>query len=197
MKGGSKMTDYTNSIGDYFDRLQRALAAVDRDEINRAMDLIKKSRATGAKIFTMGNGGSGATASHLACDFNKGLSLGKDDKFRVICLCDNTATILAYSNDLSYDDIFVEQIKNFISPGDIVIGFSGSGNSENVVRAARYAKENGCTVIGFTGFDGGRLMDLADIKLHTAEHDMQIAEDVHMILVHMMMNIIYREENPA
>ena len=189
------MKDYATEVNGYFEKLNGALSLVDKNEINRAMDLLKNSRDDEAKIFTMGNGGSASTASHFACDYNKGLSLGKDKKFRVICLCDNTATIMAYSNDLCYEDIFVEQMKNFLSPKDIVLAFSGSGNSENVVRAAKYAKEKGNIIIGFTGYDGGKLMQLADVKLHTPVNDMQIAEDVHMILCHMIMSVLYREEN--
>ncbi len=87
-----------------------------------------------ANIFIFGNGGSAATASHFACDMNKGVGHGKDKKFKVMCLNDNLPTLLAYANDVSYEDVFVEQLKNFMGEGDLVVGISGSGNSENVVR---------------------------------------------------------------
>ena len=95
------------------------------------------------QIFVMGNGGSGTTASHFVCDINKGSCFEHEKKFKVVCLNDNIPTILAYANDLSYDKIFVEQLKNFLNEGDIVIGISGSGNSENVLHAVSYAKEKG------------------------------------------------------
>ncbi len=142
------------------------------------------------QVFIMGNGGSGATASHFVCDINKGSCLELEKRFKVICLNDNMPTILAYANDLSYDRIFVEPLKNFLQPGDIVIGISGSGNSENVLLAVSYAKEKGARTIGLAGFDGGRLARIVDIPLVAAVRDMQKVEDVHMIVVHMLMQYL-------
>ena len=141
-------------------------------------------------IFVMGNGGSGATASHWACDINKGCSLNRDKKFRMICLNDNVATILAYANDLSYEDIFVEQLKNFFNPGDVVIGISGSGNSTNVLKAIQYANKHGGVTIGLCGFHGGKLHRLVDISILARINDMQKVEDVHTIISHMAMQRI-------
>ncbi len=143
-------------------------------------------------IFIMGNGGSGATASHFACDINKGCCLHLKKKFKVICLNDNIPTMLAYANDLSYSKVFVEQLKNFLQPDDVVIGISGSGNSENVLQAVSYAKEQGATTIGLTGFDGGRLAGMVDIPLVVTIHDMQKVEDVHMIVVHILMQYFHK-----
>jgi len=142
-------------------------------------------------IFIMGNGGSGTTASHFACDINKGCCLKLEKKFKVICLNDNMPTILAYANDLSYDDIFLEQLKNFLKPGDVVIGISGSGNSKNVLLAVSYAKNNGATTIGLCGFNGGKLSQIVDIPFVVAINDMQKVEDVHLIVVHMLMQYLY------
>ncbi|MEW6602436.1 MAG: SIS domain-containing protein, partial [Nitrospirota bacterium] len=97
---------------------------------------------------------------------------------------------LAYANDLSYNKVFVEQLKNFLQPGDVVIGISGSGNSENVLQAISYAKEKGALTIGLTGFDGGKLARLADVPLVASVNDMQKVEDVHMIAVHMLMQYL-------
>ncbi len=141
-------------------------------------------------IFIMGNGGSGSTASHFACDINKGCCVTPEKKFKVICLNDNIPTMLAYANDLSYNKVFLEQLKNFLRPGDLVIGISGSGNSENVLLAIEYAKENGARTIGLTGFDGGRLAKIADIPFVADMNDMQKVEDVHMIVVHMLMQYL-------
>ena len=138
-------------------------------------------------IFVMGNGGSGATASHWACDINKGCSFVRDKKFRMMCLNDNVATILAYANDVSYDDVFVEQLKNFFNSGDIVIGISGSGNSTNVLKAIQYANKHGGITIGLCGFNGGKLHKFVDIPLLAKIHDMQKVEDMHTIITHMAM----------
>ncbi len=143
------------------------------------------------RIFTMGNGGSGSTASHFTCDINKGCCMDLEKKFKMICLNDNIPTILALSNDVSYDVIFEEQLKNFFSPGDLVIGISGSGNSENVLRAIRYARRNDGKTIGFSGFSGGKLSQMVDVTLVAEVDDMQKIEDMHMIAVHMIMQSVH------
>jgi D-sedoheptulose 7-phosphate isomerase len=142
------------------------------------------------QMFIMGNGGSGSTASHFACDINKGCCYNLEKKFKVICLNDNVPTMLAYANDLSYEKVFVEQLKNFLKTGDVVIGISGSGNSLNVLTALTYAKQKGAKTIGLTGFDGGKLAQIADIPLIASINDMQKVEDVHMIVVHMLMQYL-------
>jgi D-sedoheptulose 7-phosphate isomerase len=138
----------------------------------------------------MGNGGSASTASHFACDLNKGVSLNLANRFRVIPLTDNLPTIMAYANDLSYEEIFIEQLKNFLAPGDLVIGISGSGNSVNVTRAVEYAVSQGNTTIGITGYDGGRLKKIADYSFNAGINDMQISEDLHMITAHILMRLL-------
>ena len=142
------------------------------------------------QVFIMGNGGSGSTASHFVCDINKGCCFELKKKFKVICLNDNMPSILAYANDLSYDKIFVEQLKNYLNEGDVVIGISGSGNSENILQAVSYAKEKGARTIGLSGFDGGRLAEISDIPFVVQINDMQKVEDLHMIVVHMLMQYL-------
>jgi D-sedoheptulose 7-phosphate isomerase len=142
------------------------------------------------KVFVMGNGGSGATASHWVCDINKGCSLNHNKRFKMICLNDNIATILAYANDLSYNEIFIEQMRNFFSPGDVVIGISGSGNSVNVLKAIEYAVNNQGITIGLCGFDGGKLYHMVDIPIRIEINDMQKVEDIHTIITHMAMQRI-------
>jgi D-sedoheptulose 7-phosphate isomerase len=143
-------------------------------------------------IFVMGNGGSASTASHLACDINKGVSFGQEKRFKVICLNDSVPTMLAYANDLSYEDVFLEQLKNFFRAGDVVMGISGSGNSKNVLKAVSYAARNGGKTVGLCGFQGGELATLADISLIVRSNDMQKIEDVHMIVVHMLMQALQK-----
>ena len=143
------------------------------------------------QIFVMGNGGSASTASHFAADVNKGCCLDLEKKFKVICLNDNIPTMLALANDLAYGAIFTEQLKNYFKSGDIVICISGSGNSENVLNALKYSKENGGQTIGLTGFSGGKLAQIADIAFIAKADDMQKIEDLHMIVVHMIMQALY------
>ncbi len=138
----------------------------------------------------LGNGGSGSTASHLACDLNKGACLHAEKKFHVMALTDNLPTIMAIANNIGYDAVFVEQLKNFVRPGDVVVGISGSGNSRNVLKAVEFARQQGCTTIGVCGYDGGKLKPMVDCCFHVKVPDMQIAEDVHMILVHVLMRVL-------
>ena len=186
--------DYIQDINAYYDKLRATIDKIDRGEINRAMEALKAARDGKHYVFIMGNGGSASTASHFAGDFNKGLSLNREKRFRFVCLNDNAATVLSLANDVAYEAIFVEQLKNFLSDGDLVMAISGSGNSANVVSAAEYAKSRGNTVIGLTGFNGGKLLGLSDIKLHIPVDDMQIVEDLHMVFDHLMMSILYREQ---
>ncbi|MBN2372471.1 SIS domain-containing protein [bacterium] len=176
---------YLTELKDLIDRFQH-------EQFERVLDCLLDAYENGNNIFVMGNGGSGSTASHLACDINKGACFGLDKRFRVICLNDNIPTMLAYANDLSYQDVFVEQLKNFLQPGDVVLGISGSGNSENVIRAVRYASEKGGKTIGLCGFKGGRLAEMVDVPLIAESDDMQKIEDVHMIVVHMLMQALCR-----
>ena len=141
----------------------------------------------------MGNGGSASTASHLACDINKNVCLGLKKRFKVICLNDNIPTMLAYANDLSYKDVFLEQLKNFFWAGDMVMGISASGDSKNVLKAISYASENGGKTIGLCGFQGGKLAEIVDIPLIIQGDDMQKIEDVHLIVVHMLMQALNRK----
>ncbi len=182
--------DYRKEISDYFNREKATLDAISKDDLNTLMNLLMDAREDGKTIFIMGNGGSAATASHYVCDFNKGISYGKEKMFKFICLNDNVPTMMAYANDLSYDDVFVGPLKNFMQAGDIVIGISGSGNSENVVRALRYANEHGGTTVGITGYSGGKVKQISRYNVHVPVDDMQITEDLHMVLDHCMMKIL-------
>ncbi len=185
---------YREQIDAYYDRLKTTMDQIDRGEIEKAMLALKEARDNKHYVFIMGNGGSASTASHFAGDFNKGLSLNREKRFRFVCLNDNAATVLSLANDVAYESIFVEQLKNFLSDGDIVMAISGSGNSKNVINAVEYAKQRGNTVIGLTGFDGGKLKPLSDIQLHIPINDMQVVEDLHMVFDHLMMSILYKEQ---
>ncbi|GJQ59801.1 MAG: SIS domain-containing protein [Candidatus Scalindua sp. AMX11] len=177
----------------YLNDLHETLRGCDLEKVEGIINSLLVAYEEEKQIFIMGNGGSGSTASHFACDMNKGVSLGLEKRFKVMSLCDNIPTMLAYANDCSYDDIFVEQLKNFLNPGDIVIGISGSGNSKNVVRAIQYANERGVTTIAWSGFDGGVIAKIAKSSFVAPVHDMQKVEDVHLILTHIIMQILHKK----
>lgn len=186
--------NYTDEITAYFDQVKRTIDLIDKSDFNTVMNVLVEGRDQGKQVFVMGNGGSGATASHFVCDFNKGISWGKDKKFKFICLNENIPSLMAYANDLSFDDIFVYPLQTYFNPGDIVIGISGSGNSKNVLKALDFANENGGITIGLTGYDGGRAKQICAYNVHIPVHDMQITEDLHLVLDHCMMRILGKEE---
>ena len=170
----------------YKTELLKALDTVDLGLVNQAIDLFKDARATGRHIFVCGNGGSASTASHFACDIVKGASYNRGQRFRIMALTDQLPTITAYANDVSYDCVFVEQLRNFAERGDLVIGISGSGNSPNVIRALEYANSIGCRTIALTGRDGGKLAPLAQLSIQVAAPHMGRIEDAHMVVCHMI-----------
>lgn len=181
---------YTAGVRRYLTDLQDVLAKVDVGEIAAIADVLHTAYEQQKTILTMGNGGSGSTASHMVCDMNKGACFHAEKKFRLISLADCNPIILALGNDVGFESVFVEQLKAYAQPGDVVLGISGSGNSPNVLRAIEYAKELGCVTIGAVGFGGGKLKSMVDHCFHVKIDDMQIVEDVHMILVHVLMRIL-------
>ena len=182
-------------INGYLYRLQDCIDKLNREEINTLINLLLLARNENRTIFIMGYGGSLKTVRHFSFYFNKGMSFGKDKKFKMICLSDNIATMLAYANDTDYSNVFVEQLKNFFNKGDIVIGISGSGNSKNVLKAIEFANSNGGITIGLTGFNGGILKQIARYSVNTNINDMQITEDIHMMLCHMIYNILTNQKS--
>lgn len=177
-------------IQDYFNREINVIKNLNYDEITTAVEAIRDAYEREAVIYVFGNGGSGSTASHYVCDFNKGISEPLDKKFKLICLNDNAASVLAIANDISYDEIFRFQLRGRIKPEDLIIAISGSGNSKNVINAVEYAKEVGTKIVGLTGYSGGRLKDLADYNMHVDVDDMQITEDLHLAFDHMMYCVL-------
>lgn len=184
--------NYKNQIQDYIALEMETLQKLDVDSIDAAMNLIMKAYENKKKIYIFGNGGSSATASHFQNDFNKGISEYVDTKFNFTCLNDNVATLMAIANDIGFEEVFRFQLQNKLEEGDLVIAISGSGNSENVILAAEYAKSQGNLVIGLTGYHGGRLKELSDISLHADVMSMQVTEDIHMIFDHLIMSIFYK-----
>ena len=170
----------------YKSALLGALETIDLKQVDTAIEWLAEARDRSRRIFVCGNGGSASTASHFATDMVKGASFGRDNRFRIMALTDSLPTITAYSNDLSYESVFVEQLKNFAEPGDVLIAVSGSGNSPNVLRAVEYANSIGCRTIGLSGRDGGQLGKLVKLHLQVAHPHMGRIEDGHMVMLHMI-----------
>ena len=144
-------------ITDYFDGLHKVIDDLKTEEIEAVIEKLLDAYDRGGTVFIFGNGGSASTASHFVNDFNKGLCKDSSKKFKLQCLNDNISSMLAIANDISFNDIFKEQLKNFLKPEDLVIAISGSGNSHNVVDAIAYANEIGVETIGLVGYDGGEI----------------------------------------
>lgn len=172
----------------------QAIEAIDASQVQRAIQILTDARDQGRRIFVCGNGGSASAASHFATDLVKGASFGREKRFRILALTDSLPTLTAYSNDVSYECVFAEQLKNFAEPGDVVIAISGSGNSPNVVCALEYANSIGCQTIAFTGRDGGRLSPLAQLKIHVPHSHMGSIEDAHLVALHMIAYYFMDEE---
>ena len=176
-----------NFSENYISRLHSLLNSLDTEQFEGGINLIEATWTSGHQIITLGNGGSALTAQHYVNDWAKSISLTSGKPFRARCLCDNTGLLMSYANDISYEDIFSEQLKVVLNPGDLVIGLSGSGNSENVIRAIRYANENDGITLGVCGYDGGALRKTAQHSVWAPVNDMQLCEDVHLMFGHMVM----------
>jgi len=182
-----------NTLGQikkYFSDLRGVLLEMPPGKIQKMIDLLFDAYLKERQIFVMGNGGSAATASHFMVDLSKQTICAGRKRFKIISLTDNIPSMTAWANDASYEDIFVEQLKNLHQPGSLVIAISASGNSENVLRAVEFAKESGSVVIGLTGFDGGKLKDMADEAIIVPSNLIGQVEDVHLSLVHLACDIL-------
>ena len=178
------------SISSYIEQHNRVMAALDVSELECAIELIREKAFAGKKIAVCGNGGSSLAASHYITDWNKMVNLETGRRFNGFCLSDNIGLITAYANDLSYDDVFSEQVKNLLLPGDLLVTVSGSGNSENVVRATDVANNLGVTTLTISGYDGGKLKEKSDYSVWIKSFDMQICEDAHVVFGHLVMKSI-------
>jgi D-sedoheptulose 7-phosphate isomerase len=174
----------------YISRLTAVLAAADTAAMDGGIQLIEQVWRAGGQIITLGNGGSAMTALHYVTDWNKSIFMSSGRSFRGRSLVDNMGLASAYANDCSYQDVFVEQLKNIAQPADLVVAISGSGNSENVIRAVSYANEIGCETLGLCGYSGGRLKEIARHVIWVGVDDMQLCEDVHALFGHMVMQAL-------
>lgn len=180
-------------LGDII-RILEDIRANNSDFFDKLATIFLDARRDNRKIFFCGNGGSASTASHFTSDLAKGTIVDGRPRFKALSLADNIPQMLAWGNDSCYEDIFVEQLRNLFEPGDVVVGISGSGNSENVLRAIRFAGENDGVTVGITGFDGGKIKDMVDLCLIVPVHNMQKTEDIHMLVDHLTTLMIREEE---
>ena len=175
------------TIENYIKQHNSVIENFDHQEVGNAISLIKKTVEEGRRIAVCGNGGSAMAASHYITDWNKMVYFHTKTQFNGICLSDNIGLITAYSNDLSYDDVFSEQVKNLLVPGDLLIVLSGSGNSKNVIKAVNVANKMGISTLAICGYDGGKLKQVASNYLWVRSFDMQICEDAQTVFGHMVM----------
>ncbi len=177
----------------YFEYLKKIFDKVNLSEIKSFVEILLAARENGATIFFIGNGGSAATASHFANDLAFGTNEYKKP-FKVMSLADNVATLTALSNDYGYEDIFERQLRVYGNKEDVVVGISASGNSQNLINAFDYASSIGIKTVALTAFDGGRMKEISDYGIHipTDKKEYGPAEDLHMILDHLVSNYLLR-----
>ena len=175
----------------YFEELRGVAADLPHDSINQIAAELLRANESGRMVYLFGNGGRASLASHFACDLGKGTAYcNRGKRFRVLALTDNIPTMTAWANDCSYEDIFAEQLRNFVQPHDVAFAISGSGNSKNVLNALHVAREASATTIGVTGFAGGKMKSLCDICVVVPSDNMQIIEDLHLSMAHSIFRIV-------
>jgi D-sedoheptulose 7-phosphate isomerase len=177
-------------IGDYIATLQALLAGIDQAKLAEASTCLVQLYAQSGRLVFCGNGGSATTASHLACDFQKCLYLDGKKPFEVVALCDSPALLTAWGNDTQFAHVFAGQARTWLRKDDVLIAISGSGNSPNVLATVDVAKEVGATTIGFCGYGGGKLADMADIALVIGQNNMQQVEDLHLVMGHILFSLL-------
>ena len=172
----------------HFNEVQEIAGAIDLSVLDEIVTCLRNARLRGAMVYVMGNGGSAATASHMATDIGKNTSIPGKDPIKIISLGDNLPWVTALSNDEGYDKVFSGQLDNFLSEGDVVIAISASGNSTNILNAVELANARDATTIGIVGFDGGTLAEAVDLSLHAPSTigSYGPSEDVHMMVQHLI-----------
>jgi len=176
----------------YFEELRRVMVSLPKEGIDQIADTLVGAYDAGRTVYLCGNGGSAALASHFACDLGKGTAYCNGGKrFRVLSLTDNLPTLTAWANDSGYENVYSEQLKNFVQPRDVACAISGSGNSKNVLKALQVAREAGAATVGISGFQGGAMKSLCDLCVIVPSQDMQIIEDLHLAIAHSIFRIVH------
>lgn len=186
------LSNLRSATGEYLSSLNQLLLEIDAEKCDHIAEVLYQACVDGRSIYVCGNGGSASTASHMACDISKNVSAPGIQRPKVVSLADNLAHFSAIANDLDYSMVFVEQLKNLMRHGDILIAISASGNSPNVVKAAKYARELDCDVITLTGFTGGELRGLSTAAFHVDCTEYGPVEDLHLVFNHIMV-VVLRE----
>lgn len=194
------MNSVKNNCELYLKEVETALRSIQTNDVEKAIDMLLEVYSLGKTIFVVGNGGSASASGHIACDLSKGTIENRNSfaekRVKCISLTDNIASITAIGNDISYDDIFVEQLKNLASNGDVILAISASGNSKNVVKAVAYGKKIGMKSIGILGFkNGGKLADLVSIAILIDSSQYGPIEDVQLAVGHMIASVLANEKN--
>jgi phosphoheptose isomerase len=185
-----KFEDIVSYTDEYFAMVNQAAATVDHIELQNAVNILSKVYKSDGMLYSCGNGGSAAIANHLVCDHCKLVRTDTQLTSRIYSLSTTVEIITAIGNDISFDDIFVYQLQSLAKTDDALITISSSGDSENIVRAAEWAKNNGLPVISMTGFSGGRSAKIADVNLHVMADNYGVIEDVHQSLMHILAQFI-------
>lgn len=177
-------------VHSYFEELSATIQKLPLPAIEGLVRLLARAYSSGHAIFLFGNGGSAALASHMACDLGKGTAPASGKRLRALALTDSVALITAWANDTRYEDIFAEQLKTLLQPGDIALAISASGNSPNIIAALDCARQMGAATAGITGFGGGKMKALCDVCVLVPSHNMQIVEDLHLSIAHSVFHAL-------
>jgi|SRR5579871_776698 len=178
------------AVNAYFDNVIETIAKMPLPTIDRIVTVLMRAYESSRMIYLFGNGGSAALASHFACDLGKGATNGSAKRFQVLALTDNVPLMTAWANDARYEDIFAEQLSNFVRADDIAFAISCSGKSPNVLKALKLARESGAFTIGLTGFEGGEMKDVCDLCLVVPSDNMQVIEDLHLSVTHAVFTAL-------
>lgn len=183
-------------IENYLANVKDIISSLDKSALSSILEAFKKAQEEKRRIFVLGNGGSAAHSNHFACDLGKNVTGDESGRFKVISVCENVATITAYANDLDYDSIFSEQLKNYcVEEGDMILAVSASGNSPNVIKAVKYGKSRKAVIVALVGFDGGLLKNLADIYLHVDSYEYEKVEDLHLLIMHIIVSYFKKQSS--
>lgn len=181
-------------VREYLGRVNEVIGQVDPAQVEKLSSVIERAYLDGRFVFIIGNGGSGANASHLCEDLAKCTlrDFESQRRLKVLSLTDNTPWVTAVANDISYEHVFLEQLRNLSSPGDVLLAISGSGNSPNILRAVEWANNHELTTVGITGFGGGKLKSMGNHNFHVPIDDMGIVESIHLTVFHWIIDDLYR-----
>jgi D-sedoheptulose 7-phosphate isomerase len=190
----------TTEVNTYFDNVAQVIANMPFATVDRIVEVLMQAYESNRMIYLFGNGGSASLASHFACDLGKGATNGSSKRFQVLAFTDNVPLMTAWANDARYEDIFAEQLINFVRPSDIAFAISGSGKSPNVLKALKVARDAGAFTVGLTGFQGGDMGSLCDLCVIVPSDNMQIIEDLHLSVTHAVFTALrakIRRQNGA